>query len=246
LRRHGGLSHQELEALRSRLAASNCRVASRLPPSARIYLAMFADRDAGGPLAEVRIVSPESRRVCPAKADLSLLSPVMCTFQCLRRTAEGLCIRGMVNLNASRPGERRTVLRRWENKVAGYAVASLEDPVPRLMADVNATPIARASATSWARSASWFRWQCRSLRRCHNSLADRRLRRSCARCYAAAVALRASVEEHGKVAGRMRKASAAMCGCPKYTFLLLWHTPNEAARANRLVHVLRPRPAHRP
>ena len=30
-----------------------------------------------------------------------------------------------------------------------------------------------------------------------------------------------------------------MCGCPKYPFLLLWYTPNEAARANRLVHVLR-------
>lgn len=151
----------------------------------------------------------------------------------------GVCIRGMVNLNASRPGEGRTVSRRWENKVARYAVASLEDPGPRLMADVNATPIARASATSWARSASWFRWQCRSLRRCHNSLADRRLRRSGARCYAAAIALRATVEEHGKVAGRMREGSAAMCGCPKYPFLLLWYTPNEAARANRLVHVLR-------
>lgn len=58
-----------------------------------------------------------------------------------------------------------------ETTIVGCILVVLKDPGPRLPVKADATPIARASATSWACLASLFRWQCWSLRRCHNSLA---------------------------------------------------------------------------
>ncbi|KAL2016504.1 hypothetical protein VTK56DRAFT_3467 [Thermocarpiscus australiensis] len=69
------------------------------------------------------------------------------------------------------------------NGTVGYAAAAaLEDDGSRIEREVYATPVSRAAATS-ARTASLFRWQCRSLHRCHNLVADRQLGWYSARCY---------------------------------------------------------------
>jgi len=83
----------------------------------------------------------------------------------------------------SRPGRRGAVVRVGANKTrGGYAVARLGDPSARLVVEVDATPVARASATCWVRAASWFRRRCRSLRWCHHSSAGRGLRGYGAAC----------------------------------------------------------------
>lgn len=60
---------------------------------------------------------------------------------------------------------------------AGAVAAVLEGQAFQMLMAVNATPIARASATSSVRAASSFRWQCQSLHRCHNSLAGKQIER---------------------------------------------------------------------